>query len=76
MPCCWVSILQHFTPNSFTCRVWLFKKKTDTQGKDVLHKWVTKGQAIFFDSYTLWRPPTLCEMYSIFTSYVHEFDEF
>jgi hypothetical protein len=48
-----VSILQNFTPNSFTCRVWLFKKKTDTQGKDVLHKWAKKGQAIFFDSYTL-----------------------
>jgi len=31
----------------------LFKKNTDTRGKDVLHKWVTKGQAIFFDSYTL-----------------------
>jgi hypothetical protein len=53
MPCCWVRILQHFTPNYFIFRVWLFKKNTDTQGKYVLHKWVTKGQAIIFDSHTL-----------------------
>jgi hypothetical protein len=53
MPRCWVRILQHFTFNSFIFRGWLFKKNTDIQGKDVLHNWVTKGQAIFFDSYTL-----------------------
>jgi len=53
MPGCWVSILQHFTPNSFIFRVWSFKKNTDKQRKNVLHKWVKKGQAIFFDSHTL-----------------------